>query len=91
MRPYTAEDIRFTSKGDVLYAFVMAWPEGGKVSIKSLAQGSGNYPKEIARVELLGSKGPLAFSRDRTGLVVTLPGKRPDDYAYALRITPKQS
>jgi alpha-L-fucosidase len=37
-RPYTAEDIRFTTKGDTLYAFALAWPENGnKLSIKTLA------------------------------------------------------
>jgi alpha-L-fucosidase len=90
VRPYTAEDIRFTSKGDSLYAFVMAWPADGKVSIKTLAQGSEHYPKEIARVELLGSSGPLAFSRGTAGLVVTLPEIKPNDYAYALRIISKK-
>jgi alpha-L-fucosidase len=91
VRPYTAEDIRFTSKGDSLYAFVMAWPADGKVTIKTLAQGSEHHPKNIARVELLGSSRPLAFSRNTAGLVVTLPETKPNDYAYALRITPKQA
>ena len=89
VRAYTAEDMRFTSKGDLLYAFVMAWPEGGKVTIKSLAQGSEHYPKDIARVELLGSNGPLNFTREATGLVVTLPEQKPNDFAYALKITAK--
>ncbi|MGO9114355.1 MAG: alpha-L-fucosidase [Thermoguttaceae bacterium] len=89
VRPYTTEDIRFTSKGDLLYAFVMAWPADGRATIKTLTQGSKQYPKEVARVELLGSEGPLAFSRDAAGLVVTLPQAKPNDYAYALRITPK--
>jgi alpha-L-fucosidase len=89
VRPYTAEDIRFTSKGDSLYAFVMAWPADGKVTIKTLAQGSEHYPKDVARVELPGSSAPLAFSRDTAGLVVTLPATKPNDYAYALKITPK--
>jgi alpha-L-fucosidase len=89
VRPYTAEDIRFTSKGDRLYAFVMAWPEGGKVAIKSLAQGSEHYPQDIAKVELLGSPGQLAFSRQATELVVTLPEQKPTDFAYALKITRK--
>jgi alpha-L-fucosidase len=66
----------------------MAWPADGKVTIKTLAQGSEHHPKNIARVELLGSSRPLAFSRDTTGLVVTLPATKPNDYAYALRITP---
>jgi alpha-L-fucosidase len=89
VRPYTAEDFRFTVKGDIVYAFMMGWPESGKATIKSLAQGSENFPKEVARVELLGS-GPLTFSRETSGLVVNLPEKKPNDYAYALRITPKQ-
>jgi hypothetical protein len=55
-----------------------------------LAQGSEHYPKEIARVELLGSSGPLAFSRGTAGLVVALPGTKPNDYAYALRIISKK-
>jgi len=60
-----------------------------QATIKTLAQGSKQYPKDVARVELLGNAGPLAFSRDATGLVVTLPQAKPNDYAYALKITPK--
>jgi alpha-L-fucosidase len=89
VRPYTAGDVRFTSQGDLLYAFVMAWPADGKVTIKTLAQSSEHYPMDIARVELLGGSGPLTFSRDTTGLVVTLPHTKPNEYPYALRITPK--
>ena len=87
VRPYTAEDMRFTSRAS-LYAFIMAWPPGGKVTIKSLAEGSQNYPGKIARVELLGSPTPLTFSRDATGLRVTIPDQKPNDCAYALKITP---
>jgi alpha-L-fucosidase len=89
VRAYGAEDVRFTAKGDVLYAFLMAWPANGKATIKTLAQGSKQYPKEVASVELLGNSGPLAFSRDANGLAVTLPQAKPNDIAYALKITPK--
>ena len=89
VRTYTGEDIRFTTGGDSLYAFVLAWPESGKAAIKTLARGSPNYPKEIARVELLGSPGPLAFTRDSAGLAVALPEKKSGDYTYALKINPK--
>ncbi len=88
VRPYTAEDIRFTAKGDTLYAFVMAWPEDGKAKIKSLAQGSQHFPREIARVEMLGAGGPLKFTRNPTGLVVDLPEEKPNEHAYALKIMP---
>jgi alpha-L-fucosidase len=89
VRPYTAEDFRFTAKGDTVYAFMMGWPADGKATIKSLAQGSENFPKEVAKVELLGAGGPLTFTRDASGLVVNLPEKKPNEYAYALKIMPK--
>ena len=87
-RPYTAEDIRFTTKGRTLYAVALAWPAAGKIIIKTLAKGSAGYPGEVAKVELLGSPGALTFVRDATGLVVGLPAEKPHDYAYALKITP---
>ena len=71
-RAYTAEDIRFTTKGDTLYAFVLAWPADGRVAIKTLARGSTHYPKEVRRVELLGG-APITFERDASALTVTLP------------------
>jgi len=89
VRPYTSEYIRFIAKGELLYAFVMAWPEGGKITIKSLAEGSENYPGKIGKVELLGSPAPVEFSRDTTGLVISLPAQKPNDYAYGLKITAK--
>ncbi|HVT79871.1 MAG TPA: alpha-L-fucosidase [Phycisphaerae bacterium] len=85
---YTAEDFRFTKKGDVVYAFLMAWPAGGKASIKSLAAGSPNFPQEIARVELLGA-GQVNVERTSSALVVALPDQKPNDFAVCLKITPK--
>src|SRR5207248_681707 len=38
--PYTAQDIRFTTKGPVLYAIALAWPVDGKLRIRTLATGS---------------------------------------------------
>ena len=89
-RPYTAEDIRFTTKGETLYAFALAWPADGKLSIKSLAQGSAHHPREIGRIELLGRDGgPLNFTREASGLLLTLPEKKPTDFVATLKITPK--
>jgi hypothetical protein len=47
-----------------------------------------NFPREVAKVELLGA-GPVTFARDASGLVVNMPEKKPNDYAYALKVTPK--
>jgi alpha-L-fucosidase len=86
-RAYTAEDVRFTKKGDILFAILMGWPDNGKATIKSLAEGAANFPRKVAKVELLGS-GEVKFTRDASGLVATMPQEKPHDFAYALKVTP---
>jgi alpha-L-fucosidase len=90
-RAYTSEDIRFTVKKGALYAIVMAWPESSKVSIKTLAQGAALFPGQVAKVELLGAAGGLKMDRTASALEVTLPGRRPNDLPFALRITPENA
>jgi alpha-L-fucosidase len=87
-RAYTAQDIRFTTKGDILYAIALGWPEDGKSTIQTLAQSRNDYPKTIGRIELLGGKGPLPFRRQPDGLVLTLPETRPNEFAYVFKILP---
>jgi alpha-L-fucosidase len=80
---YTSKDIRFTTKGDTLYAIALGWPEDGKLLIKSLAStGQG----KISRVSLLGSKQKVTWTRTSQGLEVTLPGQKLSPYTCALRI-----
>jgi len=87
-KPFTGEDIRFTAKGDTLYAIALAWPESGKLKIKSLATGSALTQREIKTVELLGSKAKLKWTRNAGGLTVELPAQKPCNHAFALRISP---
>jgi alpha-L-fucosidase len=81
-RAYTSEDIRFTRKGDTVYAFAFVWPANGKLLIKTLARGASALPKPIQRVDLIGA-GQLTFTQDATGLTLNLPDKAPNAYAYA--------
>ena len=87
-RPYTAEDMRFTVKDGHLYAIAMGWPADGKLRIKSLNRNSKLLPAEITKVQMLGDSTPLAMERTSEALVVTLPTQKPNDIAYAFRITP---
>lgn len=81
----TAEEIRFTQKGNDLYATALAWPENRKVVVKSLAEGSGLYPGEIKDVELLGY-GKVDFRRTADGLVIELPEKQLNKIAPVLKV-----
>ncbi|HTB64082.1 MAG TPA: alpha-L-fucosidase C-terminal domain-containing protein, partial [Opitutales bacterium] len=84
---FTAKDFRFMQKDGVLYAFGMGWPDDGKFTITSLAEGSPQAPGKIERVEMLGMTEPLKFTRDATGLVITVPEQKVGNYAYGLKIS----
>ena len=81
----TAQEIRFTQKGDDLYVTALAWPENKKVIVKSLAQGNELYPEEIKEVELLGY-GKVGFKRTAEGLVIELPGKQLNKIAPVFKV-----
>jgi len=86
-KPFTAEDIRFTQSkdGKTLYTIVLEIPADGKITIKSLASNSPNWPGKIGSVRLVGG-GKLKFARDENGLHVSLPEKFTGKIAFALRI-----
>jgi alpha-L-fucosidase len=42
---------------------------------------------QVKQVQLLGIDGNLPFVQDQSGLKVTLPGKKPCQFAYTLKIT----
>jgi alpha-L-fucosidase len=85
-RPYTPADLRFTTKGNTLYAIALGWPADRKLLIKTLGAHESGIKGDVTGVELLGS-GNVEFARGPAGLVVTLPEKRPCETAWALKIT----
>lgn len=87
-KPFSAADIRFTTKGEAVYAFVMGWPGNGKVTIASMRSGGPHLARRISRVELLGSGRKLDFRQTGQGLEVHLPADKPAlHFANALKIT----
>ena len=86
-KTFTGEDLRFTTKSDTLYAIALAWPEKGKLMVRSLAT-SANYTKgKIKEVRLLGSNSPLKWSQNADGLTIEMPAKQPCDYAFAFAVS----
>jgi len=72
---FTAEDIRFTAKDNVIYATVLSYPEDGKICIKALSDELGNMKPHfygiVRKVELLGFDEPIDWYRDGEGLKFT--------------------
>jgi alpha-L-fucosidase len=81
---YTASDIRFTTKGGVLYAMALGClPDGIPITIKSLSLPAG----KVSDVGLLGCPHKIQWKQTTDGLIVTLPTHSASELAYALRIS----
>lgn len=74
-KPYTCEDIRFTTKGSYLYAIIMVPPKNGVIRIHSLGDKDASklplFHGIIESIELLGYEGtPLQTTRHEDYLEV---------------------
>jgi alpha-L-fucosidase len=95
---YTSRDIRFTVKGDVLYAIVLDWP-GEEILIRSLVQieepeegaerfpGYYLYPGEIRSITMLGDGRELEWELiPERGLRIETPETKPCEHAFTFKI-----
>ena len=74
--------VRFTRKGDEMFAILLETPQTSQIEIQSLELASGT------QVQLLGAEGVLEWTRAGENTVVRLPDELPEAPAHALRITP---
>lgn len=84
-----AADIRYTTKGSTMYAFVFGWP-AGELVIPSLGTASGVQPPKITSMRMLGrADQSIPFRQAADGLRTTLPGAKPEtgDLAITLKMT----
>jgi alpha-L-fucosidase len=86
IKPFTAEDIRFTTKAQSVHALTLGRATG-RVSIASLAEGAEHGQGQVESVEIVGSKAPLDFKRDRKGLHIFVPDGGGHEFGLALKIS----
>ena len=82
---YTAEDFRFTAKGNTLYAIELGWPSGGEAVVHTLSS-TAPGTRKIESVALLGSDEKISFEQRADGLHLQTPKQAPGKYAFAFRI-----
>jgi alpha-L-fucosidase len=76
-------NIRFTQKGESVYAILLDKPNGSSLTIPEL------LADEKTSIQLVGSEGNLKWSQGMRDLTVTLPVDLPPSEAYVLKIAPK--
>jgi len=77
-------EIRFTAKGNSLYAICLGWPDK-EVLVKSLGK-QGLPDKTIMSVKMLGSKDEVQWQQTDDGLTLTVPPVQPCQHAVVYRI-----
>jgi alpha-L-fucosidase len=85
-KPFSAEDIRFTTKDHTLYAICLGWP-GESATIRSLGSGSQVNNEMIESIQMLGSEESLSWSQNEQGLQIKTPQQKPCDHAFSFKIT----
>ncbi len=73
-------DIRFTCKGDTLYATILGTPKGPEIIMQSLPIPQKHF------ITLLGYEGRLEWNRAGEDIVVNVPENLPESPAYVLKI-----
>jgi len=85
-KPFTANDIRFTARGDVVYAILLGKPDKD-ITIKSLGTAA-NLFGAVGKVELLGSDQVLQWTQNADALTIKLPTGDLSTAAMSLKISP---
>ncbi len=76
-------DVRFTTRGDSLYAICLKWPER-VLRLRTVTPD--RWP--VTSVQMLGCAEPLNFSQRKvTGLAVAIPDEKPCEHAWVLKLT----
>lgn len=86
-KPFTAQDIRFTTKGDILYAIALGKPTGNTL-IKLLGTKAGNG--SIASIQLVGSDEKQAWTQQADALVIKPSKTYPSENAVVYKISLKK-
>ena len=86
-KPFTAQDIRFTTKGDILYAIALGVPLSN-TAIKLLGGLANNGT--ISNIELLGSKEKIAWTQQADALVIKPLKNYPSENAVVYKINFKK-
>lgn len=77
-KPFTAEDVRYTTSKDgrFLHVIVLGWPEK-PLALKSLGKKAGLLDKVVSQIELLGKREKVRWTQEDEALTITSTAGKP--------------
>ncbi len=84
---YGPQDIRYTRKGNIVYAIVLGWPgEKKPLTMQMFGQKGKAKNIKVEKITMLGTDETIEWERKDVGLVVTTPSKKIDDLAIVFKL-----
>ena len=85
---YGPEDIRYTRKGNTVYAILLGWPgENKSITMTMFGRDGKAHNVNITGVSMLGSDEKIKWERNDSGLSVTTPSRKVGDLAVVFRLS----
>ncbi|HHT36365.1 MAG TPA: alpha-L-fucosidase [Firmicutes bacterium] len=84
---FSADDLRFTTKDNVLYVIMLGKPEQIPIQITSLRQGTGLGSQVIESIGVLGGAPDLDWNQNSEHLEIILKGPMPSNHANVIKIS----
>jgi alpha-L-fucosidase len=84
-KPFTAADVRFTTKNGTLYMIVLGVPTQD-LEIKSLGGAAKLLDKPITKITLLGSQEKVQWAQTDRALTIKTPQTIPNDIAIVFKL-----
>lgn len=85
-KPFTADDVRFTVKGDSLFVIALGWPTK-TLSVKSLGANAKLLDQSIEAIQLLGSDEEIRWTQSGDALTIEPAQNQPSGIAAVFKIT----
>ena len=84
-KPFSAADVRFTAKGDLLYAIALGHPQGA-LRIGALGLGKGLLEAKVGAVKALSTGEELSFEQGDEALTIYAPVEIGNELATVYQI-----
>ncbi len=83
--PYGSNEVRFTTKDDVLYVFILN-PEEGAIELPSLGLKSKYKVNKISAIRMIGNNEKVNFKQDADKLIINVPANRQNKYTAVFEV-----
>ncbi|MCG2586947.1 alpha-L-fucosidase [Rhodohalobacter sulfatireducens] len=83
---FTAEDVRYTRRGDTLYAIILGWPRANQEFQFDELNTESLDGKTISDISILGSSEEIDWDLSDESLSVQMPSETPDEKAIVFKI-----